>query len=110
MQQENYTSSQSFAQQTAMLLLRVCQMVMLWSAEEMLDGQYEKVNVSAHAKTAYDGLPRERLEEDLCWILPHVPLTTQLVKEMNWTKAKIVFTMGAAAVYRQTLLSVYATS
>ena len=27
----------------------------------------------AHARTAHDGLPQERLEEDLCWIVPHVP-------------------------------------
>ena len=27
----------------------------------------------------------ETLEEGLCWLVPHVPLTTQLAKGLNWT-------------------------
>ena len=34
-----------------------------WSAEEMLDGQHQRVDVSAHARTAYKGLPQK---EDFC--------------------------------------------
>ena len=29
---------------------------------------------------------QKRLEEDLCWIVPHVPSTTQSVKGLNWTE------------------------
>ena len=35
------------------------------SAEEMLTGQRQRVGVPAHARTARDGLPRKRLEDDL---------------------------------------------
>ena len=49
---------------------------MLWSAEESLDGQHQRVNIPAHARTTHKGLLQKRLEEDLCWIIPHVPLTT----------------------------------
>ena len=37
----------------------------LWSAEEMLDGQSQRVDVSAYSTTAPNGLPQKRLEEDL---------------------------------------------
>ena len=38
----------------------------LWSAEEMFDGQHQTVDVPAHARTAHEGPPQKRLEEDLC--------------------------------------------
>ena len=67
---------------------------MLWSAEEMLDGQHRRVDIPAHARNAHKGLPQKRLEEDLYWIIPQVPLphlpppfaTTQSVKGLNWTE------------------------
>ena len=37
-----------------------------WSAEELLDGQYQRVDISAHARPAHKGLLQKRLEEDLC--------------------------------------------
>ena len=37
-----------------------------WLAEEMLDGQHQRVDISAHARTPYNGLLQKRLEEDLC--------------------------------------------
>ena len=37
-----------------------------WSAEEMLDGQHQKVDIPAHARTAHKYLRQKRLEEDLC--------------------------------------------
>ena len=43
----------------------------------------------AHARTAHDGLSEERLEEDLCWIVPHVPRRPNRPKdwtELNWTE------------------------
>ena len=39
---------------------------MLWSAEEMPAGQYQRVDILAHARAPYKGLLRKRLEEDLC--------------------------------------------
>ena len=36
------------------------------SAEEMLDGQHQRVDIPAYARTAHTGLLQERLEEDLC--------------------------------------------
>ena len=37
-----------------------------WSAEEMLDGQHQKLDIPARARTAHKGLLQKRLEEDLC--------------------------------------------
>ena len=37
-----------------------------WSAEEMLDGQHQRVDIPAHARTTHKGLLQERLKEDLC--------------------------------------------
>ena len=37
-----------------------------WSAEEMLDGQHQRVDIPAHGRTAHDDLPKKRLEVDLC--------------------------------------------
>ena len=39
---------------------------LLWSAEEMLDGQRQRVNIPADARHAHMGLMQIRLEEDLC--------------------------------------------
>ena len=50
--------------------------LMLWSAEKMLDGQLERVDISAHARTAHTGLLQKRLEEDLCLTI------------LNWTEMK----------------------
>ena len=36
-----------------------------WSAEEMLDGQHQRVDIPAHARTACNCVPQKRLEEDL---------------------------------------------
>ena len=36
---------------------------MLWSAEEMLEGQQQKMDIPAHDRTSYKGLFQERLEE-----------------------------------------------
>ena len=40
--------------------------VTVWPAEEMLDGQLQKVDVPAHARSAHDGHPQKELKEDLC--------------------------------------------
>ena len=36
-----------------------------WLAEEVLDGQYERVDIPAHARTAHNSLLQKSLEEDL---------------------------------------------
>ena len=56
---------------------------MPWSAKEMLDGQPQRVDIPAHARTAHKGLLQKRLEEDLSLIIPHVPLMNQSVKELT---------------------------
>ena len=61
---------------------------MLWSAEEMLDGQHQRVDISAHARTVHNGLLQKRLEEDLCWIICRVPTNDPLVKGLNWTTSE----------------------
>ena len=57
-----------------------------WSAEEMLDGQYQGVDISALAGTAHKGFLQKRLEEDLGWIVPHVPHDDLIGQrtELNW--------------------------
>ena len=40
--------------------------VTLWSAEEMLDGKHQRLDIPAHARTAHKGLLQKRLEEDFC--------------------------------------------
>ena len=35
----------------------------LWSAEEMLGGQCQRVYTPAHPRTSHNGLPQKRLEE-----------------------------------------------
>ena len=37
-----------------------------WSAEEMLDGQHQKVDIPDHGRTAHKGRLQKRPEEDLC--------------------------------------------
>ena len=40
--------------------------VMPWLAEEMLDGQHQRMDIPAHARSVHNGLLRKTLEEDLC--------------------------------------------
>ena len=62
--------------------------VTLWLAEEMLDVQHWKMDIPVQVRIAHKGFLQTRLEEDLCWIAPYVPLppppTTQSVKGLNW--------------------------
>ena len=39
---------------------------MLLQAEEMLNGQHQRVDIPAHARTAQKSLLQKRLKEDLC--------------------------------------------
>ena len=60
--------------------------VTLWSAEEMLDGQHQRVDIHAHARIAHKGPLQKWLEENLCWVVIYVCPTTQPVKGLRWTE------------------------
>ena len=98
--ESNGTSSGN-CQETETCMVRACHMprqplqnhpsghlggwAMPWSAEEMLDGQHQRMDIPAQTRPAHKGLLQKRLEEDFCWIVPHVPPTTHSVKGLNWT-------------------------
>ena len=49
---------------------------MMWLAQELLGWtEWGRMNNPIHARTAHNGFPQKRPEEDLCWIVPHVPHT-----------------------------------
>ena len=56
------------------------------SEEEMLDGQHQRVDIPAHARTAYKGLLQKTLWVDLRWIVSHIHPTTQSIKGLNWSE------------------------
>ena len=39
--------------------------------------------VPAYAETVHNGLPQKTLEEDLCWIVPHVPPTIESIEGLS---------------------------
>ena len=39
---------------------------MPWLAEEMLDGQHQRVDIPTYDRIGHKGLLQKRLEEDLC--------------------------------------------
>ena len=49
-----------------------------WSAEEILDGPHQRVDIPAHARTAGNGLVQETQEENLCGIDRYVPRTLKV--------------------------------
>ena len=59
---------------------------MLWSADEKLNGQHQRVDISPHAWSAHKGLLQKRLQEGHCRIVSHVPLDdpTSQGTELNW--------------------------
>ena len=64
--------------------------VILWSVENVLDGQPQRVDIPAHARTADSGLLWKMLEENFCWIVSHVLPRTHLVKGLNLTELNSV--------------------
>ena len=52
-----------------------------WSTVEMLDGQCQRMDIPDHVRTAHGGLPQKGLEEDLCWIVSHVPRRPEQSKD-----------------------------
>ena len=55
-----------------------------WSAEEMLDGQYQRVDIPACTRAAHKGFLQKRMEDDHRWIVSHVTPTTQSVNPLIW--------------------------
>ena len=65
-----------------------------WSAEETLSGQHQsnlKSGPLCPFRPAYNVLPQEGLEEDLCWIVPRIPTKIHSVKGPNWTELRSAF-------------------
>ena len=54
-----------------------------------LDGQNQRVDISAQARTAHKDLLQKRLEENLCWIVDHVRPRTQSVQGLDWTELNL---------------------
>ena len=46
---------------------------MPWLADKILDGQHQRVDISAHTGAAHKGLLQKRLEEDPRRLVPCVP-------------------------------------
>ena len=68
---------------------------MPWLAEEMLDGQLQRVDIPDHARATHKGLLLKRLEEYLCWIVPHVIWSrdwTELSQVVWWVRISFSFT------------------
>ena len=62
--------------------------MIMWSAEEMLAGrQHQRVDIPVYARTAHKGFLQKRQEEDLCWIIPHVPPDDPIgqATKMSWS-------------------------
>ena len=73
---------------------------MPWSAEEMLDGQHQRLDIPAPARTAHKSLLQRRLDEDLCWIVLRVPPPTQSVKGPNWTEQLMMSCFRGAQLWQ----------
>ena len=59
------------------------------SAEEMLDGQYQRVDIPAHARSTQKGLPQKRLEEisaESSLFTPRRPNRSRDRTELHWTE------------------------
>ena len=62
-----------------------------WSAEEMLDGQHQRVGIPAHLRPAHEGLLQKRQEEYLCCLVLHVSRTFQWNKGLDGTEMNAEF-------------------
>ena len=63
-----------------------------------------------HARSAHNGLLQKRLEEDLCWIIPHVHLVPQSVKGMNWTGLQLDISVKIGYVMKMAWMSQWVVS
>ena len=70
------------------------QWVRPWS---VLDGQHQRVDIPAYARTAHRGLLQKRLEKDLFWTIPHpesfimprLPLPQQTSRSRDWNEPNV---------------------
>ena len=53
------------------------------SAQDLLDGQRQRLDVPAHAGTTHDSLSKKRLEEYLCRIIRHALPTSRSIEGLN---------------------------
>ena len=71
-----------------------------WSAEEMLGGQHQRVDILNHTRTAHSDLPQKGLEKDLWWVvrrvLPDNP--SGQGTELNWTELVKSCHIGASGL------------
>ena len=65
------------------------------SADEMMDGQHQRVDIPGYARTAHEDLPYKRLEEGLSWIVRLVFSTTRFVEGLNWTELQTHFVFAS---------------
>ena len=59
-----------------------------WPAEEMLDGQHQRVDIAAHARTTHNGLLQrdwKRSSAELVLTSPRRPNRSRDWTELNWT-------------------------
>ena len=79
---ENSHELLSGSQETETVMVRACQTprqplqnhpsghfggwATTWSAEEILDGQHQRIDIPSHARTVHTSLMQKRLVEDLC--------------------------------------------
>ena len=60
-----------------------------WSAEEM----HQRVDIHTHCRTALKGFLQKRLEEDLCWIVPHEPPTGSEISSLMGAQERLLATV-----------------
>ena len=66
----------------------------MWSAEEMLDGQHQRVDIPVHARIAHNGLLHKTPER-----LSAEPSVCQSVQGLNWTELNWMHSVCAGTTY-----------
>ena len=79
---------------------------MPWSAEEMLLGQHQRVDISAYARTAHKGFMQKRLEKDDRSLLncPSCPPDDKIGQK---TELKLSVTLGNQHQVKYIVLSIF---
>ena len=77
---------------------------------EVLDLFIYFIYSSACVRTANNGLLQKRLEEDLQWIVPYVPVMTQSVKGLNWTGLQLDISLKIGYVMKMAWMSQWVVS
>ena len=58
--------------------------------------QHQRADIPAHARTAHKDPLQKRPEDNICWIVLHVPPTTQSVKKVKWIELNEKWTVTQA--------------